>query len=211
MLAKPTVGSFVSAQLFVLWGLTLILPQSFLANYPLLKGLLQMVERVVPTIQPYVDHSAFPDVAESLLCLGWCLAPLNLVCVGYWVCLGFRGGTSKLFGTMESIKPPDASWLGFVATCILGAVGLPVLAWFLLRINPGIDMFGSDVSRISFGFVAQAVSSFSGIYLGMAFILVVKIVAAVCLFFTRRRRLNFDLPPAMRGTELAEYTNKDRP
>lgn len=178
-LEPPVVGRGIDIQVVLFYLFAVCLPDDVLTAHPLLLELVRLVERIVPTIQEYESRSSFPQVAALVLAVGWCLAPINFAYVMYWMWIGreYRRG-KVLWGTPTDYIDEDGKPARLSSAISLPAGAfLALLCWFMFYINPGVDLFNANDHQAIFAFLGQVVSSFSGLFMGIAAVLLFDGVA----------------------------------
>ena len=104
---------WIWGQFILIWGLAQLLPVDILDRLPFLSSVCAPIVRVIPYISGYIGRSAFPQVTELIICLGWLIALLNVVFGVLFPEYLFRTKPKVVFGDLRNLKPTDAGFSGF--------------------------------------------------------------------------------------------------
>jgi hypothetical protein len=153
-----------------MWGLAQALPTDILDQVPLLRGVTGPIVSAIPSAASLAARSAFPQVAEVILCLGWLLAVANLL---FGLLLPehlHKRRPQRVFGELMDLKPPETGFGAFFIVVLIWIGLVPYLFCTVLAVpffDPkyGVDEWSAMYSysnRLTFGLFAQVLSSFVG-------------------------------------------------
>jgi len=161
---------WIWGQVLFIWGLTQALPVDILDQLPFLKSMCAPIVGEIPYISTYVDRSSFPQVTELILCIGWLIAPLNIVFGIVFPEYMHKGKPRTVFGNLMDIKPEGKGFNGFFFAGVVMLILIPALIWLFLTVPVFDPKYGIGDSallsfnvRFTFGFVGQVVSNGLGL------------------------------------------------
>jgi hypothetical protein len=179
-------------EVLAVWGLAQALPHDVFDRAPLLKAFCDPIVSAIPSASSYVARSAFPQVAELILGIGWILAVLNLFIGVLLPEHVHKTKPRKVFGDLTDLKPEDRTFGAFFAGGLFMLFVIPTLLWAFLTI-PLFDpkyldndmVFWSFTYRLSFGFVAQVASSLLGFLAALWFVAAGHFIGFFVSFWSR--------------------------
>jgi hypothetical protein len=165
---RPSLRMWFWGQVILIWVLAQTLPVDVLDRLPVLRALCAPIVAAVAYIPGYIGRSAFPQVTELVVCLGWLIAPLNVLFGVLFPEHFFTTKPKVVFGYMKDLKAAETGITAFFLAGIFMLILVPMLfkmfvtvPMFDPRFKYGItdDLFYSHSVRATLGIAAQVMSN----------------------------------------------------